>query len=282
LVWVLLFVVSVSGFSASQEVSRKKDVLIITEVGLSHALVNSITEQIAGQMQGTRDRNVEFYSESLDLMAFSGVPFRQETRDWLIKKYGGHKLDVVVAVGPDNVDFPVKTLEVALRLFPGTRYVYVVGGSSAFDKMVISRTRVALSSVKTKAEILYLTEMEMGKLLKTLQELPDHSIVIYTSFFQDSAGNRFLNATKALPVITAASNGPDFGMSDTYLGHGIVGGYVMPFEKQGKITAQIVSELLEGKKPKNFLSRLFRVSTCSTGTNCRTGTSQKTAFPLEV
>jgi signal transduction histidine kinase len=49
-------------------------------------------------------------------------------------------------------------------------------------------------------------------------------------------------------VITAASNGPDFGMSDTYIGHGIVGGYVMTYEKQGQITGQIVSELLDGKK----------------------------------
>jgi len=289
LVWGLVCVVSVSGFSTSPETSPKKDVLIITEVGLSHALINSITQQIAAQLGGTPNRHAEFYFESLDLMAFSGAPSRQETRDWLTKKYSGHKLDVVVAVGPDTVDFlsdyaqtlfpdvpivicgtsaeqlgspkldsrfagtwvklePVKTLEVALRLFPDTRHVYVLAGSSAFDKMVMSRARVALSSLKTTVEILYPPEMEMGKLLKILQELPDHSIVLYTSFFQDSAGNRFLNATKALPVIAAASNGPDFGMSDTYLGHGIVGGYVMPFEKQGKITAQIVSKLLDGKK----------------------------------
>jgi signal transduction histidine kinase len=37
-------------------------------------------------------------------------------------------------------------------------------------------------------------------------------------------------------------------MSDTYLGHGIVGGDVMNFAEQGKVTARIVSELLEGKK----------------------------------
>jgi signal transduction histidine kinase len=143
---------------------------------------------------------------------------------------------------------PGKTLEVALRLFPNTRHVFVVGGSSAFDKVVISLTKEALRSFKTKAEILYLTEMEMGRLLKELQDLPDHSIALNTSFFQDSAGNKFINATKALPAIAAASNGPDFGMSDTYLGHGIVGGHVMPFEEQTKVTAQIVSQLVDGKK----------------------------------
>jgi signal transduction histidine kinase len=41
-------------------------------------------------------------------------------------------------------------------------------------------------------------------------------------------------------------------MSDTYIGDGIVGGYVMPLEKQGKITAQIVSELLDGKKAQDI------------------------------
>ena len=53
-------------------------------------------------------------------------------------------------------------------------------------------------------------------------------------------------------MIAAASNGPDFGMSDTYLGHGIVGGYALPFEKQARMTAQIVEELLDGKKPEEL------------------------------
>ena len=61
----------------------------------------------------------------------------------------------------------------------------------------------------------------MGRLLEQLENLPDHSIVFYVSFLQDSTSKKFPNATKALPMIAAASNGPDFGMSDTYMGHGI-------------------------------------------------------------
>ena len=48
---------------------------------------------------------------------------------------------------------------------------------------------------------------------------------------------------------------PVFGMSDTYLGHGIVGGDVMNFAEQGKVTARIVSELLEGKKAAGHSNR---------------------------
>jgi signal transduction histidine kinase len=266
----------------------KKNILILSEVGLSDSQTMLITQQIVSGVQETPNRHVEVFSESLDLSSFPNGPSREEAREWIAKKYGSYKLDVVVAVGPGAINFlskytqslflevpivicgasadqlgnqkldsrftgtwmelePQKTLEVALRLFPDTRHVYVVGGSSAFDQVAISLTKSALSSFNPKTEILYLTDMAMGKLLRQLQELPDHSIVLYISLFQDSAGNKFFNAKKALPEISAASSGPDFGMSDTYLGNGIVGGYVMPFEKQGEITVHIVSEILDGK-----------------------------------
>jgi signal transduction histidine kinase/ABC-type uncharacterized transport system substrate-binding protein len=274
---------------ARGELPRKKNVLVITDVGPSHPAISLTMQQIVAWVQKTHIHDVEFYFESLDLLAFPSGPSGEEARDWLTKKYGSQELNVVVAVGPGAVDFlsnpaqtmfleipivicgtsadqlsnprldsrftgtwltlePEKTLEVALHLLPNTRHVYVVGGSSPFDKVVMSVTQAKLSSFNDKVDIRYLSQMELGRLVAQLQSLPDHSIEFYTSFFQDSTGTRFLNATKALPVITAASNGPDFGMSDTYIGHGIVGGYVMTYEKQGQITGQIVSELLDGKK----------------------------------
>ena len=277
-----------SGPTAAQA-PLARDVLILSDVGMSHSLTAEVTQQIVAGVRETPERHIEFYSESLDLQAFPGTPSPEDARDWLAKKYGDHKLDVVVAVGPGAIEFlsddaqtlfrdvpivicgsssdqasnpkldarftgtwvklePEQTLELALHLFPDTRQVFVAGGSSDFDKVVMSLTKKALSSVKTKSEITYLTDMEMNKLLEKLRNLPEHSIELYTSFFRDSAGNKFLNASKALPMVAAASNGPDFGMSDTYIGQGIVGGYVLPFGKQAKITAQIVSELLDGKK----------------------------------
>jgi signal transduction histidine kinase len=271
------------------QTSLQKNVLILSEVGLSHSLTSELTQQVVSGVLNAPNRNVEFYSESLDLSSFPIRPSREEARAWIDNKYGSLKLDVIVAVGPGAIDFlskytqslfldvpivicgasqdqlsnlrldsrftgtwmklePQKTLDVALRLFPDTRHVFVVGGNSAFDKVVMSLTKSALTSFYAKTDIRYFTDVEMDKLLKQLQQLPSHSIELYTSFFQDSAGNKFLNATQALPEIAAASAAPDFGMSDTYIGHGIVGGYVMPFETQGKITAQIVSELLDGKK----------------------------------
>ncbi len=290
---LLLILAPLLGSPAGAQTSRKKNVLILSEVGLSHSLTMVIMQQIVNGVEETPNRHVEFYSESLDLSSFPLQPSADEARTWIDKKYGSDKLDVIVAVGPGAIDFlskytqslflevpivvcgaspaqmsnprldsrftgtwlelePRKTLELALRLFPDTRHVFVVGGSAAFDKVAVSLTKAAINSIDRKAEIRYLTDMEIGELMEQLEKLPAHSIELYTSFFEDATGNKFLNATKALPAITAASNAPDFGMSDIYIGHGIVGGYVMPFEEQGKITAQIVSELLDGKKAQDI------------------------------
>ena len=263
--------------------------LILSEVGPSHPLTSVITQQIIGGVEEAPGRHVEFYPESLDLLAFPGSPSPLELRDWLAKKYGGHRSDVVVAVGPAAIQFltnyaqttflevpivicgstadqvghpkldsrftgtwvklePQKTLEAALHLFPDANHVFVVGGSSAFDKTVMSLTKAALDSLHAKPDLSYLTEMEMDSLLQQLQNLPEHSIVFYISFFEDTAGNKFLNANKALPMVVAAARAPVFGMSDTYLGHGIVGGDMTVFQEQGRVTARIVSEMLDGKK----------------------------------
>ena len=275
--------------SASGQLPARKTVLIINEVGLTHALTVTMTQQIIAGLRDTPGRQVEFFSENLDLLSFPDRPSLSEQRDSLITQYGHQKMDAIVAIGPDTIRFlssyadtlflgvpvvicgssadqagdphldsrftgtwqkrePGKTFEAALRLFPNTRHVFVVGGSSVYDQLVVAFTKEFFKSSQSKVEFSYLTDMAMEQLLERLKNLPENSIVFYTSFFEDSVGNKFLNATKALPMIASVSNAPIFGMSDTYLGHGIVGGDLMNFQEQGKVTARIVSQILEGKK----------------------------------
>jgi signal transduction histidine kinase len=288
-VLVLISLNLVGGPGRGAQTPAKKSILILNEVGPSHALTKLMDHELLTGVRDTPDRHVEFYSENFDMLSYRNSLSPSDLRESLVKQYGNQKFDVVVAVGPDTIEFlrdygqsvfldvpivicgssadqadnprldsrftgtwqqrePRKTLEVALRLFPDTRHVFVVGGTSAYDRTVMSLTKDALSSFAAKVEITYLTDMSMGGLRDKLQKLPERSVVLYVSFFQDADGFRFVNATKALPMIAAAANAPTFGMSDTYLGNGIVGGALMSFQEQGKVTARIVSELLDGKK----------------------------------
>jgi len=278
---------------SAQQTHPRKSVLIVNEVGLSHALTERITQEIVGRVQETHNLHVEFYSENLDLLYSPDTPSHADIKDWLVKKYGGLKLDVVVAVGPDSIHFlanytqtmfldvpivicgssvqhagnprldsrftgtwmnlePKKTIEAALRLFPATRHVVIVAGTSAFDRSGVSIVKEDVASLASKLDFSYMTDLDMNQLLQRLRQLPEQTIVLYVSFFQDAAGQKFVNATKALPMVLEASNAPVFGMSDTYLGQGIVGGDVMRFQEQGKVSAQIISELLKGRKAQDI------------------------------
>jgi signal transduction histidine kinase len=147
---------------------------------------------------------------------------------------------------------PTKTLDAALKLLPQTIQVFVVGGASDFDHGVEAITREALQSRSASVEITYLTDLDMTVLLERLRHLPARSIVLFTSFFRDLKGNQFVNASTALPLVADAANAPVFGMSDTYLGRGIVGGYVISQAEQGRIAADIVSQIFAGKLAKDI------------------------------
>src|SRR5580704_8233851 len=66
----LLAFALVSGVSAPAQVPLKQDVLILNEVGLSHALTDLMTQQIVSGVQETPGHPFEFYSENLDLLYF--------------------------------------------------------------------------------------------------------------------------------------------------------------------------------------------------------------------
>jgi len=291
--FALIILSTVLSAPIGAQVPPDKHVLIINEVGLSHSLTDFITQQIVEGVQERQNLHVEFHSENLDLISSPDRPSRAEIRDWLVKKYGGYKLDAVVAVGPDSINFlanytqtmfldvpivicgsaaefagnprldsrftgtwtqfePTKTIEAALRLFPATRHVVIIGGTTAFDTTAVSITKTNIASLASKLDLAYMTDLEMNQLLERVRHLPEQTLVLYISFFRDAAGHKFINATRALPMIADAANAPLFGMSDTYLGHGIVGGDLMRFQEQGKATARIVSELLDGKKAQDI------------------------------
>ena len=90
---------------ASGQIQQSQNVLIISEVGISYSLTNLIVEQIDDQVHQVPGRHVELYTESLNLMSLPDQVSQEEMRDWLTAKYSRYKLDAIVAVGPETVDF---------------------------------------------------------------------------------------------------------------------------------------------------------------------------------
>jgi signal transduction histidine kinase len=146
---------------------------------------------------------------------------------------------------------PAKTLDVALRLQPGSRHVVVVGGVSSFDKHLEAIFRESLRSYEANLDFTYLTDLDMPRLLERLNHLPEHTIVLYTHIGMDAKGTRYIGASQAGPMVARVANAPVFGPSDVDLGHGEVGGYLQSFAKEGKIVGGIAVRILSGERPQD-------------------------------
>ena len=268
----------------------RKSVLMINIIGQSHPGPVIVTNLILAALHSDPRFQVEFYWENLD--AVYHPEEWQEQLDSVVQQYRHRKLDLIVLLGPNAIQIlagpktvflnvpvvfcctlpgqidemrldrrstgswfqlePAKTVEAALGLLPKTRHLFVVGGQSDYDLRLTGLVKTDLTSYANKLDVTYLTDLPMSKLQERLRHLPDRSIVLYLSFFKDAQGREFLNIAEALPMIVNAANAPVFGISDTHLGHGVVGGFVVSFEEQGKIAGRDALEILGGKRPQDI------------------------------
>ena len=140
------------------------------------------------------------------------------------------------------------TLQIALDLQPQTRNVFVVGGSSRFDRQMQALARRDLQPFETRVAITWLTARPMAEALNTLSNLPAHSIIYYLTVFTDGAGGAF-SPHEALSRIAAVANAPIYASVDQYVGLGAVGGSVYSVATHGEHAAQIAARILRGEAP---------------------------------
>jgi len=290
--WLLLVPLALILLPPGSRAQVKKTILVINEFGQSAPVSVIVAEQIRSALQSDRRFQVQFYWENLDAIDLSNDSLKEQralvARRYLGQKLdlivlvGPDPLrlltDQSMAVYPDvpvvfccaaqgqpaqpvidsrstgsRLQFePAKTLDAALRLLPETRQVFVVTGQSRFDKGVAALAKAGLSSYEGKLTVTYLTELSMKELQERLRNLPSHSIVLFLTFFKDAEGREFLSTTDVLPMVVAASNAPVFGVTDSYLDRGIVGGFVISIKEQGKIAGRDILEILGGKSPQDI------------------------------
>ena len=141
------------------------------------------------------------------------------------------------------------TLDVALRLQPDTRNVFVVGGgASSFDQLLQTLVRRDLRPFEGRLNINYLFDMTMDALLTRVSSLPPNSIILYVSLLTDASGRRFVPA-EVLSTIAASANAPVYVFLEQYVGLGAVGGNVYSFQAHGAHVAALGMEIIRGASP---------------------------------
>jgi signal transduction histidine kinase len=92
----------------------------------------------------------------------------------------------------------------------------------------------------------YLVDLDPDELASRVAHLTPDTIVLIISYTRDLAG-KIYSTRDVVASLSNVSGAPIYAAADTTIGNGVVGGYVVNFEKSGTIVADIVLQSLSGK-----------------------------------
>jgi PAS domain S-box-containing protein len=273
--------------AAGSEPTKRVLILIETESSLPAAI--AVVSAIREAMQSKISSGVVVYEEFLDLDRFPETDQKAPMTAFLRQKYAKTHVDLVIAGGYRALDFMLErradlfrgaslvftavgasvvaerhlppdvlgiamrtdlapTLELALRLQPNTRQLVVVTGASYEDRSSEARARRELRPYQDRLRPIFLSGLPMAELLHEVSRLPHDTIVLYLKVYQDGAG-QFFYPRDVAKKLSDASSAPVYGIYDTYLDHGIVGGYMGTFAAMGREVARLALRILAGERP---------------------------------
>ena len=138
------------------------------------------------------------------------------------------------------------TLAAALALLPDTRTVALVGGAAPQDRFMHDLARAAIRASGRRLNLIDLTSLPIVDLMDRITRLPEHTVVLVSSYQMDASGRRLWGLEIVDPLTTAA-NRPAFNMFSQVLGRGIVGGSVLDFEAVGREAGALALRVLRGQ-----------------------------------
>ena len=144
-----------------------------------------------------------------------------------------------------------RTLTMVTQLQPETKRVFVVSGSSAFDKTYEDLARAQFRAFDGRFEFTYWSGLPMKDLLERVADLPPDSILYPLMLTQDRSGQRYLPFDQ-IERIAAAANVPVYAWGSPEMGRGVVGGSMYSPEHLAGPLAEVVIRVLGGEKPENI------------------------------
>jgi PAS domain S-box-containing protein len=237
------------------------------------------------------------FFESLNLVWNPGLEYRQAMVEKLRLQYGHRKVDVIITMYPEALEFVLRdckdifpdapiialylqksldlsnadrtivehtaalditgTLEIALSLVAGVKRVYIVSGVHEIDRQIEAQARRDLKKWETRLEFHYLSHMPFEDMLATVSSVPPDSILLLLVLVRDVKGVRYTTPPVA-QRLSQASAAPIFGIVDTGLGYGIVGGSLLQPEHIGSKAGELALDFLRGILPPGDASKILK------------------------
>jgi signal transduction histidine kinase len=232
---------------------------------------------------------IDIHANFLDLSRFPAETDELRSAHYLAEKYAGKPPDIVMPLGTEAERFAVKyrdiiapkvpivfccvapelangpsrskdvtgnyreldvgqTITLARQLQPSAKNLIIISGSSEIDGRWLAELRKGIDPFENRINTEYWVGVRYETLLERVAHLPPDTIVIFVTVYGDNTGRSFMPA-EVVERLAKAATAPIYGPSETYLGRGIVGGYMDSFALMGSDAADMALEVLAGKDP---------------------------------
>ena len=264
-----------------------KNILILHSHETNAPVFLGTDKGLSNTLQSGGIPSLNQFFQSLDLRRNPGPEHRKLLVEQMRMRYGHRKLDLIITMYPEAMEFVLKdcrnvlpdvpilalylpqgmelpktdrnitghsvspdivgTLEIALKLVPGAKRVYVVSGAHEVDRRIEDLARHISKKWEGQLEFLYLSHMPFEDILATVSSVPPGSIILALAFSQDVTGKNQLTP-EVVQRLSQVSTAPIFGILDVTLGRGITGGSLISFERIGTRAGQLALNILRGIK----------------------------------
>ncbi len=143
-----------------------------------------------------------------------------------------------------KVDLPGLVSNI-LTLLPETRTVAVVIGATDLEKFWLNELRRETASLTGRIDFIWFNELSLEQMLKRAATLPPDSAILYGLLVTDAAGVPH-ERQDALLRLRAVANAPIFGIYESELGIGVVGGPYTSQRLSGEHMAAATARILKG------------------------------------
>ena len=288
LAWLVGLFSPAASISGGQ-VSKPKEVLLLYSYRHLMPINFEWDRGIREAIESGPEEPVTIDIEYLDFLRLNNRDYREKWLDLLRLKYGELKPDVVIPVHDPTAAFLIEnhrslfpdaavvfcsisermrdrlpltphmtgvlyrlefrnTLDCVRRLRPATRKVIVVSGAGEIGLALVAGAKAAFAAER-QIDFAYWTGTPLEELCTQASRLPSDSVILFLAHDVDQGGRFSTSSSDVLGSISSVASVPVFGLYDTLLGQGIVGGCLAPVEAQGRRAGEVAMRVLRGASP---------------------------------
>jgi signal transduction histidine kinase len=285
--WLVLgFLVCLCPVSSAAQEARPRSILVLDDANAKAPFYYEAYSSLRAIVTASPGAPVNLFTESLDLTRFSSEGYERSLQDLFEIKYRNRPIGVIVAIGSSALEYVLRRrpalwsgvpvaftmvdeptaarlrpprdvtgyvmklrfadmMAAARALVPDLKTVAFVGDPLQ-NQTIYRHFRDEIPDATKGVEIIDLTGLKMREVRQRVAALPDRTAILYTGIYSDGEGTFYVPAA-ALSLVAETANRPIVVTSETEIGRGGTGGFVITPGLVGETIARLALRIIDGE-----------------------------------